>query len=187
MFNSAEEYVLARLDTLEKERDERFNGLESNLKEVEASNADRSVMFQVRPLRAVQYEVIGSYKFKDTDYGFGDVEALKVAQAMDDTDLYEWATKQYGKSWCKVTPIKRWEKEFSYQLYVLKANGVEHYASDTEKPNDFRRIYNSIELADWCVFSLDSAVKAKAIEQLRDALARAIEDLDVEEEETEDE
>lgn len=47
MFNSAEEYVLARLDTLEKERDERFNVLESNLKEAEASNADRSVMFQV--------------------------------------------------------------------------------------------------------------------------------------------
>lgn len=186
MFNSAEEYVLARLDTLEKERDERFNGLESNIMELETSNADRSVMFQVRPLKAVQYEVIGSYKFKDKDYGFGDVEALKAAQAMDDTALYEWATQQYGKSWCKVTPIKRWEKEFSYQLYVSKDNGVGHYASDTDKPNDFRRIYNSVELADWCVFSLDSAVKAKAIEQLRDALARAIDDLD-EQEETEDE
>lgn len=186
MFNSAEEYVLARLYTLEKERDERFNGLESNLKEAEASNADRSVMFQVRPLRAVQYEVIGSYKFKDKDYGFGDVEALKAAQAMDDEALYEWATQQYGKSWCKVTPIKRIEKEFNYQLYASKNSGVEHYASDTDKPNDFRRIYNSVELADWCVFSLDSAVKAKAIEQLRDALARAIDDLD-EEEETEDE
>lgn len=181
MFNSAEEYVLARLDTLERERDERFNGLESNLKEVEASNADRSVMFQVGSLKAVQYEVIGSYKFKDTDYGFGDVEALKAAQALDDTALYEWATQQYGKSWCKVTPIKRWEKEFSYQLYVSKNNGVEHYASDTDKPNDFRRIYNSVELADWCVYSFDSAVKAKAIEQLRDALARAIDDLSEEE------
>ena len=38
MFNSAEEYVLARLETLEKERDERFNGLESNLKEEEGSD-----------------------------------------------------------------------------------------------------------------------------------------------------
>ena len=84
MFNSVEEYVLARLDTLEKERDERFNGLESNLKEVEASNADRSVIFQVGSLKAVQYEVISSYKLKDTDYGFGNVEALKAAQAMDD-------------------------------------------------------------------------------------------------------
>lgn len=186
MFNSAEEYVLARLDALEKERDGRFNALESNLEEVEASNADRSVMFQVRPLKAVQYEVIDSHKFKDKDYGFGDVEALKAAQAMDDTALYEWATQQYGKSWCKVTPIKRWEKEFSYQLYVSKDNGVGHYASGTDKPNDFRRIYNSVELADWCVVSLDSAVKAKAIEQLRDALARAIDDLD-EQEETEDE
>lgn len=184
MFNSAEEYVLARLDTLERERDERFDALESNITELETSNADRSVMFQVRPLRAVQYEVIGSYKFKDVDYGFGDVEALKAAQAMDDTALYEWATQQYGKSWCKVTPIKRWEKEFSYQLYVSKNNGVEHYASDTDKPNDFMRIYNSVELTDWCVFSLDSAVKARAIEQLRDALARAIDDLDEQEEDS---
>lgn len=186
MFNSAEEYVLARLDTLEKERDEHFKAVESNLKEAEVSNADRSVMFQVRLLRAVQYEIIGSYKFKDADYGFGDVEALKAAQAMDDTALYEWATQQYGKSWCKATPIKRWDKEFSYQLYVSKDNGVEHYASDKEKPNDFRRIYNSVELADWCVFSLDSAVKAKAIEQLRDALARAIEDLDEQEEDSDE-
>lgn len=181
MFNSAEEYVLARLDTLEKERDERFGAQDSNITELEMSNADRSVMFQVRPLRALQYEVIGSYKFKDKDYGFGDVEALKAAQALDDTALYEWATQQYGKSWCKVTPIKRQEKEFSYQLYVSKNNGVEHYASDTDKPDDFRRIYNSVELFDWCVFSLDSAVKIKAIEQLRDSLARAIEDLDEEE------
>lgn len=186
MFNSAEEYVLARLDTLEKERDEHFKAVESNLKEEEVSNADRSVMFQVRLLRTVQYEIIGSYKFKDTDYGFGDVEALKAAQAMDDTALYEWATQQYGKSWCKVTPIKRLEKEFSYQLYVSKNNGVEHYASDKNKPDDFRRIYNSVELADWCVFSLDSAVKEKAIEQLRDALARAIDDLDEQEEDSDE-
>lgn len=180
MFNSAEEYILSRLDTLERERDERFDALESNITELETSNADRSVMFQVRPLRAVQYEVVGSYKFKDTDYGFGDVEALKAAQAMDDEALYEWATQQYGKSWCKVTPIKRCEKEFSYQLYVSKDNGVEHYASDKDKPDDFRRIYNSVELVDWCVYSLDSAVKAKAIEQLRDVLARAIDELDEE-------
>lgn len=186
MFNSAEEYVLARLDTLERERDERFGALEGNITELEMSNADRSVMFQVRPLRAVQYEVIGSYKFKDTDYGFGDVEALKAAQAMDDTDLYEWATKQYGKNWCKVTPIKRLEKEFSYQLYVSKSNGVEHYASDKDKPNDFRHVYNSVELAGWCVFSLDSTVKEKAIEQLRYALARAIDDLDEQEEDSDE-
>lgn len=186
MFNSAEEYVLARLETLEKERDERFDALESNLKEAETSNADRSVLFQVRLLRAVQYEVIGSYKFKDVDYGFGDVEALKAAQAMDDEALYEWATQQYGKSWCKVMPIKRLEKEFSYQLYVSKNNGVEHYASDKDRPDDFRRIYHSAELADWCVFSLDSAVKAKAIEQLRDALARAIDDLDEQEEDSDE-
>lgn len=186
MFNSSEEYVLARLDTLEKERDERFGALESNITELEMSNADRSVMFQVRPLRAVQYEVIGSYKFKDKDYGFGDVKALKAAQALDDTALYEWATQQYGKSWGKVTPIKRWEKEFSYQLYVSKANGVEHYASDTDKPNDFRCIYNFVELSDWCVYSFDNAVKAKAIEQLREALARAIEDLDEEEKDSDE-
>ena len=152
-----------------------------NITELETSNADRSVMFQVRPLRAVQYEVIGSYKFKDVDYGFGDVEALKAALALDDDALYEWATQQYGKSWCKLTPIKRWEKEFSYQLYVSKNNGVEHYASDTDEPNDFRRIYNSVELVDWCVYSFDSDIKVKAIENLRNALARAIEDLDEEE------
>ena len=186
MFNSAEEYVLARLDTLEKERDERFNGLESNLKEVEASNADRSVMFQVRPLRAVQYEVIGSYKFKDKDYGFGDVEALKAAQAMDDETLYEWATQQYGKSWCKATPIKRTEKEFNYKLYVASGNGIERYASDTDKPATFRKIYGIAELAEWCDYSLDNAVKAKAIEQLREALARAIEDLDEQEEDSDE-
>lgn len=186
MFNSAEEYVLARLDTLEKERDERFNGLESNLKEVEASNADRSVMFQVGLIKAVQYEVISSYKLKDTDYGFGDVKALKAAQAMDDTALYEWATQQYGKSWCKITPINRTEKEFNYKLYVSSGNGIERYASDTDRPATFRKIYGIAELAEWCAYSLDSEVKTKAIEQFRNALARAIKDLD-EEEETEDE
>lgn len=181
MFNSAEEYVLARLDTLEKERDERFNGLESNLKEVEASNADRSVMFQVGLLKAVQYEVISSYKLKDTDYGFGNVEALKAAQVMDDTALYEWATQQYGKSWCKVTPINRTEKEFNYKLYVSSVNGIERYASDTDRPATFRKIYGIAELAEWCAYSLDSDLKAKAIEQFRNALARAIDDLDEEE------
>lgn len=177
MFNSAEEYVLARLDTLEKERDERFNGLESNLKEAEASNADRSVMFQVGSLKAVQYEVISNYKLKDTDYGFGDVEALKAAQAMDDTALYEWATKQYGKSWCKVTPINRIEKEFNYKLYVASGNGIECYASDIDRPATFRKIYGIAELAEWCTYSLDNDLKAKAIEQFRNALARAIDDL----------
>ena len=181
MFNSAEEYVLARLDTLEKERDERFNGLESNLKEVEASNADRSVMFQVGTLKAVQYEVISSYKLKDTDYGFGNVEALKAAQALDDTALYKWATLQYGKSWCKVTPINRIEKEFNYKLYVASGNGIERYASDTDRPATFRKIYGIAELAEWCAYSLDSDLKAKAIEQFRNALARAINDLDEEE------
>lgn len=181
MFNSAEEYVLARLDTLEKERDERFNGLESNLKEAEASNADRSVMFQVGSLKAVQYEVISSYKLKDTDCGFGEVAALKAAQAMDDETLYEWATQQYGKSWYKVTPIKRTEKEFNYKLYVSSGNGIERYASDTDKPATFRKIYGIAELDDWCAYSLDSDLKAKAIEQFRNALARAIEDLDEEE------
>lgn len=186
MFNSAEEYVLARLDTLEKERDERFNVLESNLKEVEASNADRSVIFQVGSLKAVQYEVISSYKLKDTDYGFGEVAALKAAQAMDDETLYEWATQQYGKSWCKVTPINRIEKEFNYKLYVSSGNGIERYASDIDRPATFRKIYDIAELAEWCAYSLDSDLKAKAIEQLRNALARVIDDLD-EEEETEDE
>ena len=182
MFNSAEDYVLARLDTLEKERDERFNGLESNLKEAEISNADRSVMFQVGSLKAVQYEVISGYKFKDTDYGFGDVAALKAAQAMDDETLYEWATQQYGKSWCKVIPIKRIEKEFNYKLYVASGNGVESYASDTYNPANFRRIYGIVELAEWCIYKLDSDLKARAIEVLRNNLARAIEDLDEEEE-----
>lgn len=177
MFNSAEEYVLARLDTLEKERDERFNGLESNLKEVETSNADRSVMFQVGSLKAVQYEVISSYKLKDPDYGFGDVEALKAAQAMDDEALYEWATQQYGKSWCKITPIKRTEKEFNYKLYVSSGNGIERYASGTDGPATFRKIYGIAEVAEWCSYSLDSDLKVKAIEQFRNALARAIDDL----------
>ena len=181
MFNSAEEYVLARLDTLEKERDERFNGLESNLKEVEASNADRSVMFQVGLLKAVQYEVISSYKLKDTDYGFGDVEALKAAQALDDEALYEWATQQYGKSWCKVTPIKRIEKEFNYKLYVSSGNGIESYVSDTDSPATFRKIYGIAEVAEWCAYSLDSDLKVRAIEVLRKNLAMAIDDLDEEE------
>lgn len=181
MFNSAEEYVLARLDTLEKERDERFNGLESNLKEAEASNADRSVMFQVGSLKALQYEVISSYKLKDTDYGFGEVAALKAAQALDDETLYEWATQQYGKSWCKIKPINRIEKEFNYKLYVSSGNGIERYASDTDRPATFRKIYGIAELAEWCAYSLDSDLKAKAIEQLRDALAGAIDDLDEEE------
>ena len=186
MFNSAEEYVLARLDTLEKERDERFNGLESNLKEVETSNADRSVLFNVRQLKAVQYEVAGSYKFKDKDYGFGDVKALKAAQALDDEALYEWATQQYGKSWCKVTPIRRSDKEFNYQLCVSRNDGINTYASDKDRPDDFRRIYGIVELSEWCISSLDSDLKARAIEILRNNLASAIEDLDEEEKDSDE-
>ena len=186
MFNSAEEYVLARLETLEKERDERFNGLESNLKEVDASNADRSVLFNVRLLKAVQYEVISSYKLKDTDYGFGNVEALKAAQAMDDEALYEWATQQYGKSWRKITPIRRSDKEFNYQLCVSRNDGINTYASDKDRPDDFKRIYGIVELSEWCIYSLDSDLKARAIEVLRNNLASAIEDLDEEEDDSDE-
>ena len=186
MASLAEKYVFERLAMLEKERDEHFKAVESNLKEAEVSNADRSVMFQAGSLKAVQYEVISSYKLKDTDYGFGEIAALKAAQAMDDETLYEWATQQYGKSWCKVVPIKRSEKDFNYKLYVSSGNGIERYASDTDRPATFRKIYGIAELAEWCAYSLDSDLKAKAIEQFRNALARAIDDLD-EEEETEDE
>lgn len=186
MSKSTEEYVLQRLEALENEREERIKALETKAKELEAANADRYVLFKVRPLRAVQYEVSGSYKFKDTDYGFGDVKALKAAQSMDDEALYEWATKQYGKSWCKVTPIKRCEKEFNYQLCVSRDDGINTYASDKDRPDDFRRIYGIAELAEWCIYSLDSDLKAKAIEELRRALARAIEDLDEEEEDSDE-
>lgn len=60
------------------------------------------------------------------------------------------------------------------------------YASDTDRPATFRKIYGIAELAEWCAYLLDSDLKAKAIEQFRNALARAIDDLD-EEEENEDE
>ena len=134
-------------------------------------------MFQVGSLKAVQYEVISSYKLKDTDYGFGDVEALKAAQAMDGEALYEWATQQYGKNWCKITPIRRTENEFNYKLYVASGNGIERYASDTDSPATFRKIYGIAELDEWCSYSLDSDLKAKAIEQFRKAIVRAIDDL----------
>lgn len=58
MFNSAEEYVLARLDTLEKEHDEHLKGTSATT-EKEPEETD-GVEFKKEPVKAVKYMTSGS-------------------------------------------------------------------------------------------------------------------------------
>ena len=180
MFNSAEEYVLPRLDTLEKERDERLKTVEGDLAKEKVSNEDRSVVFTIAPVKAVEYDTTSAYYYKREGYGFGNIEALKAALALDDTALYEWATREYGEGWNKIKPIERFEKEFNYQLHVFRDGKVERYASIKNDPGGFRRIYDVEVLGNWFDPKFDSAAKANAIKDTRNAIRSAIEDLEEE-------
>ena len=178
MFTTTDEYVLARLDTLEKERDERLKILGNELDQEKESNADRSVMFVVAPYKTVRYVLVGSYKFEETRRGFGDVEELKKALAMNDDDLYEWSTKERGASWYETTPIKRDEKTYDYQLLVASNNGVKRYVSDKSMPSSFDFVNETPDIDVLCSFSCDKEAKQLAIDDVRKSLKSAIANLE---------
>lgn len=190
MFNSAEEYVLARLDTLEKEHDEHLKG-SSDKKEAEETDG---VEFKKEPITAVRYNTAAQCRFIDTDYGYGDLEELQEAVKLDDYNLYDWATKEYGTGWRRNSPIDREEAQFAYQLVVKAGNSVDVYASFSEAPASLYHIHSIADYDRYVNMGLDAEAKAKAIEDIRKSLKGAIRTLqakqseeDEEEEGTEDE
>ena len=190
MSRLAEEYVFARLAMLEKEHDEHLKGSSANVqKEPEETDG---IEFKKEPITAVRYDTAAQCRFTDTDYGYGDLEELQEAVKLDDYNLYDWATKEYGTGWRRNSPIKREEEEFSYQLVVKSDNSVEVYASFSEAPGSLYRIYSIAGYDRYVSMELDAEAKAKAIEDIRKSLKWAIRTLQAkqreeEEEETEDE
>ena len=174
MSKSTEEYVLARLEALENEREERTKELESRAKELETSNFDRSVMFCVLPLRTVIYELESSYVYEQSKYGFGNVDDLKAVLALDDDKFYEWATKEFGEGWNTSTPIKREENAFNYQLVVAKDGRLKRYASTFDSPSNFKPIYIEPFIGEHIEFKHDNEVKELAIAETRRRIESAL-------------
>lgn len=84
MASLAEKYVFERLAMLEKEHDEHLKGSSATV-EKEPENTD-GVEFKKKPIKAVRYTTCGSWCFEETDYGMGDIDALKSAlRALQDT------------------------------------------------------------------------------------------------------
>lgn len=104
MASLAEKYVFERLAMLEKEHDEHLKGSSINV-EKEPENTD-GVEFKKEPLTAVRYTTCGSWCFEETDYGMGDIDALKGALELDDEGLYTWATKEYSGGTFSLTPMQ---------------------------------------------------------------------------------
>lgn len=174
MSKSTEEYVLQRLEALENEREERTKALETKAQELEAANADRSVMFCVLPLRTVIYELESSYVYEQDKYGFGNVDDLKAALALDDAAFYEWCTKEFGKGWNTSTPIKREENTFNYQLVVAKDGRLKRYASTLESPSNFKLIHTEPFIGEYIELEHDNEVKELAIAEARRRIKSAI-------------
>lgn len=177
MSKSTEEYVLARLEALENEREERTKELESRAKELEVANADRSVMFCVLPLRTVIYELESSYVYEQDKYGFGNAADLKASLALDDDKFYEWATKEFGKGWNTATPIKRIEDTFNYQLIMAKDGRLKRYASMLESPDNFKLIHTEPFIGEYIELEHDNEVKELAIAEARRRIKSAIDTL----------
>lgn len=189
MASLAEKYVFERLAMLEKEHDEHLKAASESVKK-DDENTD-GVEFKKEPIAAVRYMTIGSWVFEDKDYGLNDVDRLREVLEMDDKHLYEWATDSYGESWNTVTPITRQETEFAYQVLDMRIVPNDIYASEKNSVGYFQHISDTPTRGSYCTLDNDDAAKAKAIEDIRYTIKRAIEHLengtDEEEEETEDE
>lgn len=86
MASLAEKYVFERLAMLEKEHDEHLKGTSATT-EKEPEETD-GVEFKKEPITAVRYTTCGSWCFEETDYGMGDIDALKGALELDDGGGY---------------------------------------------------------------------------------------------------
>lgn len=187
MSKLAEEYVFARLAMLEKEHDEHLKGTSVNV-EKEPENTD-GIEFKKELLTAVRYATCGSWCFEETDYGMGDIDALKSALELDDEGLYTWATKEYNGGTFSLTPIQRQETEFEYQLIDARGIKKQVYAAEDCSFYQFNYISSEPCYGRYCFIEQDDGAKEKAIADIRVSIKRAIDRLEREEdeEETEDE
>ena len=187
MVSLAEKYVFGRLAMLDKEHDEHLKG-SSAKKEPEDTDG---VMFKKEPIKAVRYMTSGSWVFEDKDYGLSDVDRLREVLEMDDKNLYEWATDEYGEGWHTCTPITRQETEFAYQVLDMRIVPNAIYASEKTSVGYFQHISDTPTRGSYCTLDNDDAAKAKALGDIRDTIKCAIEHLengtDEEEEGNEDE
>lgn len=184
MASLAEKYVFERLAMLEKEHDEHLKGTSATTeKEPENSNC---VEFKKEPLTAVRYTTCGSWCFEETDYGMGDIDALKSALELDDEGLYTWATKEYSGGTFSLTPIQRQETEFEYQLIDTRGIKKQVYAVEDYPFYQFNYISSEPCYGRYCFIEQDDGAKEKAIADIRVSIKRAIDRLEREEDEEEE-
>ena len=182
MTSLAEKYVFERLAMLEKEHDEHLKGTSV---EKEAENTD-GVEFKKEYIKAVRYATCGSWCFEDKDYGMGDIDALKSALELDDEGLYTWATKEYSGGTFSLTPIQRQETEFEYQLIDTRGTKKQVYAAEDYSFYQFNYISSEPCCGRYCFIEQDDGAKEKAIADIRVSIKRAIDLLEREEDEEEE-
>ena len=184
MASLAEKYVFERLAMLEKEHDEHLKGSSVNV-EKEPENTV-GIELKKEPITAVRYTTCGSWCFEETDYGMGDIDALKGALELDDDGLYIWATKEYSGGTFSLTPIQRQETEFEYQLIDMRVVPNDIYGSEKNSVGYFQRISDMPTIGSYCTLDNNDTAKAKAIEDIRYTIKCAIDRLDREEDEEEE-
>lgn len=184
MASLAEKYVFERLAMLEKEHDEHLKGSSVNV-EKEPEDTD-GVMFKKEPITAVRYMTSGSWVFEDKDYGMGDIDVLKSVLELDDEGLYTWATKEYSGGTFSLTPIQRQETEFEYQLIDTRGIKKQVYAAEDYSFYQFNYISSEPCYGRYCFTELDDGAKEKAIADIRVSIKRAIDRLEREEDEEEE-
>lgn len=184
MASFAEKYVFERLTMLEKEHDEHLKGSSATV-EVDAENSD-DIEFKKEPLTAVRYTTCGSWCFEETNYGMGDIDALKGALELDDEGLYTWATKEYSGGTFSLTPIQRQETEFEYQLIDTRGIKKQVYAAEDYSFYQFNYISSEPCYGLYCFIEQDDGAKEKAIADIRVSIKRAIDRLEREEDEEEE-
>lgn len=182
MASLAEKYVFERLAMLEKEHDEHLKGTSA---EKEPENTG-GVELKKEPLTAVRYITCGSWCFEETDYGMGDIDALKGALELDDEGLYTWATKEYSGGTFSLMPIQRQETEFEYQLIDTRGIKKQVYAAEDYSFYQFNYISSEPCCGRYCFIDYDDGAKRKAIADIRVSIKRAIDILKCEEDEEEE-
>lgn len=184
MASLAEKYVFERLAMLEKEHDEHLKGSGVNV-EKDSENTV-GIEFKKEPITAVRYTTCGPWCFEETDYGMGDIDALKGALELDDEGLYTWATKEYSGGTFSFTPIQRQETEFEYQLIDTRGIKKQVYAAEDYSFYQFNYISSEPRYGRYCFIEQDDGAKEKAIADIRVSIKRAIDRLEREEDEEEE-
>lgn len=184
MSSLAEEYVFARLAMLEKEHDEHLKGTSATT-EKEPEETD-GIEFKKEHITAVRYTTCGSWCFEEKDYGMGDIETLRDALELDDEGLYTWATKEYSGGTFSLTPIQRQETKFEYQLIDTRGIKKQIYAAEDYSFYQFNYISSDPYCGRYCFIEHDDGAKGKAIADIRVSIKRAIDRLEREEDEEEE-